>query len=297
MNITKLYFINNSIPEHFLKRIIQSLYNTQDLKTLVIMQNAIGTSVLKALAEGFAGTTAFSKIKKLIIREPLPPKQRPGSISLLAQAISDKAFELRSLKKLTLSKVGLDRTGIAILAEAVSCNFFINHLDISCNLLDAFSLKTFIDALIVHNQLKSLNLSYNIGKYPKNHNAIELTTESFEASLVSLLYLSKTLMHLDLSGMHLSPKQCCHIAQYGMRRSHTLMAVHLSGMNLKGPDINKFREKLNVREKFSRNPTKFEDKGKKYATIKESEINSILGKTMFNATRALHQFVNRNDIS
>ena len=37
MNITKLYFINNSIPEHFLKKIVQSLYKTSDLKTLVIM--------------------------------------------------------------------------------------------------------------------------------------------------------------------------------------------------------------------------------------------------------------------
>ena len=73
-----------------------------------------------------------------------------------------------------------------------------------------------------------------------------MTPESFEHALSKFIHASKNLIHLDISCMSMSPNQIFYIATKGIRKSRTLLAVHMSGMGLINSQIIQLREALNV---------------------------------------------------
>ena len=51
-------------------------------------------------------------------------------------------------------------------------------------------------------------------------------------SLAKYLHHSRHLLHLDISGLAMSLDNYMYIAKHGLRKSHTLLAVHMGGMSL-----------------------------------------------------------------
>lgn len=51
---------------------------------------------------------------------------------------------------------------------------------------------------------------------------------------------------LDISGMGLKFKDYAHIAERGLRKSKTLLSVHMQGMGLSDGDLIKLRRALRV---------------------------------------------------
>ena len=103
----------------------------------------------------------------------------------------------------------------------------------------------FFDIINDRNNLKSLNIAYNSGHLKKND---ETKTRSFEEVFSHFLHTSGTLLHLDISGLGLSLEAILYVANCGLRKSRTLLAVHMSGMNLRADERVLLREALKVKE-------------------------------------------------
>ena len=52
----------------------------------------------------------------------------------------------------------------------------------------------------------------------------------FEVAISNLIHKSQYLIHIDLSGLGMKFKSYKYIAEKGIRKSRTLLAIHLSGM-------------------------------------------------------------------
>ena len=72
--------------------------------------------------------------------------------------------------------------------------------------------------------LSQLNLSWN-SAYSSNPEV----QGQFEKKLADFVRHSKTLQHLDISGMGFKESTLKYIALWGLRKSKTLLAVHMSG--------------------------------------------------------------------
>ena len=79
--------------------------------------------------------------------------------------------------------------------------------------------------------LSFLNLSWNSAN-TSNKNA----QVKFNKSFADFLRHSKSLQHLDISGMGFKEASLEHIALRGIRKSKTLLAIHMSG-NLSNQDL------------------------------------------------------------
>ena len=70
--------------------------------------------------------------------------------------------------------------------------------------------------------------------------------ESFRTKFANFLRHSRTLQHLDISGVHFSEASLEYITLYGFRKSKTLLALHMSGNFEKHSLLLKFREWMKV---------------------------------------------------
>jgi hypothetical protein len=61
----------------------------------------------------------------------------------------------------------------------------------------------------------------------------KIPIEFFKKTLVDFLHYSEYLLHLDISGMGLNFDSCKYIAFKGIRKSRTLISIHMSGLGLK----------------------------------------------------------------
>lgn len=95
------------------------------------------------------------------------------------------------------------------------------------------------------NNLKSLSIGYNSGRSMKNENG---GVPPLEQSLSEFMHHSAALLHLDISCLGLSWESYKYIATNGLRKSHTLLAVHISGMGLMDSEMLELRELLKVNE-------------------------------------------------
>ena len=62
------------------------------------------------------------------------------------------------------------------------------------------------------------------------------------------MHHSTSLLHLDISCLGLSWESYKYIALNGLRKSHTLLSVHISGMGLMDSEMIELREVLKVNE-------------------------------------------------
>jgi len=143
----------------------------------------------------------------------------------------------------------MDKASVESLGRAVVDMPNLEQLDISANTLHATHLVAFLDTVAEKNCLKSLNIAYNSGHLKKNDGNKK---KSFEEVLCHFLHTSGTLLHLDISGLGLSFDAILHIANRGLRKSRTLQAVHMSGLNLRANEQILLRQALKVKEVTSR---------------------------------------------
>lgn len=249
--VSKMYLVNNALLDKSIKRLIRGLSRTRGLKTLCIVRNLIGPTTIKALAHDLLPSPACFSVKKLVLKDPYPMKLRRSMLSVLADQLCQAAPNLYHLRSLTLCKLGLDRSSIDKLAEGVSLLPSLIVLDLSANMLDHNSLKLLIDKLTFFSQIRSLDLSYNV--VGPTHSSFQSAANSFEHSLSCFLHKSSCLLHLNISGMSLSIAQCLYIAKHGIRKSHTLLAVHMNGLGLQLSQVIALRRALKVEETLNEN--------------------------------------------
>lgn len=231
-DVKKIYMANNAINEEDLAKLLVSIFKSEGILSLGVMQNSIGSEFLKTLAEKIIPQDSFNKIKRFILKDPQPLKYRPTEMHKMINELSKKAVSLKDLIKLTLSNIGLDGIVLKPFGEAVEQMSYLHHLDISSNFLDASCLREFIIKISPNSQLRTLNISYNSAKYGPRQKKTELSPDSFEYALSKFVHKSMNLVHLDISSMSLSCNQILFIASNGIRKSRTLLAVHMSGMGL-----------------------------------------------------------------
>lgn len=113
------------------------------------------------------------------------------------------------------------------------------------------------------------------------------------------MYLHKStyLMHLDMSGMNMTYQSIEYIVEKGIRKSRTLLAVHMSGLNLTSSQAIALRGSLKVRESFA--ATALIDYNlllrHREAKVHALEVENILKKSRFNTFRALHNWNSKQD--
>jgi len=49
-------------------------------------------------------------------------------------------------------------------------------------------------------------------------------------ALSKFLKLSETILHLDVSSINMPPEACLYLMENGLRKSRTLLALHMGGM-------------------------------------------------------------------
>jgi hypothetical protein len=82
-----------------------------------------------------------------------------------------------------------------------------------------------------------LNLAFNSGINIKKSRLKKVLDSDedigkFEVAIAVLIHKSQYLLHIDLSGLGMKFKSYKYIAEQGIRKSRTLLAIHLSGMYL-----------------------------------------------------------------
>lgn len=115
--IRKLYLVNNGLQDKHLKRIVKSLFKTDGLKSLVIIRNGIGQSVLDKFIQAIVNDKML-QVKQLVLKDPHPAHMKTMVASMLCEVLNQKAIELRSLNKLALCKLGLDNQSLKCIGEA-----------------------------------------------------------------------------------------------------------------------------------------------------------------------------------
>lgn len=98
------------------------------------------------------------------------------------------------------------------------------------------------------NGLRSLNIGCNSGA--SSTRTLE-EVSPLEKSLSDFMHYSSTLVHLDMSCLGLTFGAYKYIARNGLRKSRTLLAVHISGMGLLDREMIEFRELLKVTKSLS----------------------------------------------
>lgn len=157
--MTKLYMINTATSDAQMKHLIVELSKTKGLQSLVFMRNNFGEKTYKGLSKFLVPSMGFRTLKKFVLKDPIPNKLLPGEISKISKQLYSNYFP--SLNKLTLARVGFNHEGVVELANAVTRQPNLEHLDISANSIDAPSLCQFFDIIAQGNQLRSLNLAFN----------------------------------------------------------------------------------------------------------------------------------------
>ena len=80
---------------------------------------------------------------------------------------------------------------------------------------------------------------------------------SFEQALCHFVHYSSALVHLDISGMGMTPEQSEYILANGLRKSRTLMACHANGLALSEKSVQAIL-KIDEVNRDRRAPTKWE---------------------------------------
>lgn len=243
--LRKLYLVNTASTDSQMKHLIVELCKTKGLKSLVFMQNNFGEKTYKGLSQFLIPSIGFRSLKKFVVKDPIPNKLLPHEICSITKQLHSNYFP--NLSKLTLARVGFNQEGVIELANAVTRQPILEHLDISANSIDAASLCQFFDIIAAGNQLRSLNLAFN---------SLQQGTD-FHLKLAKFLHKSENMILLDISGMGLKFKDYAHIAERGLRKSKTLLSVHMQGMGLSDGDLIKLRRALRVIKTL--NPNKIQD--------------------------------------
>mmetsp|Transcript_2384 Transcript_2384/g.3647 ORF Transcript_2384/g.3647 Transcript_2384/m.3647 type:complete len:190 (-) Transcript_2384:2208-2777(-) len=139
----------------------------------------------------------------------------------------------------------------------------LTYLDISGNHLTAKFLTEFLERIQKRNNLKWLSIAYNSGFdcemddpiifEQKLHGQrqrtetrinmkgnvvtsvkkpIDVRKLGFTETLAKFLHFSDSLLHIDLSGLGLSPNSLKFILLKGLRMSRSLLSCHFSGINI-----------------------------------------------------------------
>lgn len=121
--------------------------------------------------------------------------------------------------------------------------------------------------------------------------------ETVEYSICLFLYNSATMMHLDLSGMNFHINQLLFLIKNGIKKSKSLLCMHLSGYSFLKSEITELRRALSIEEVHSlHTQDEYEVECKhRVAEIEGREMSKVLGKTQFHQVRALNQVISKSE--
>ena len=109
----------------------------------------------------------------------------------------------------------------------------------------------FIKRIDQNNSLKSLHIGYNslrelkTGTIQNKNLVAKDDSESFESILCAYMHYSPFLLHLDMSYTELSFESLIQIVYKGIRKSRTMLSIHLNGIGLIAGQLQKFKEAMN----------------------------------------------------
>lgn len=112
-----------------------------------------------------------------------------------------RAPDLKNLRKLTLSKLDLGYEGLISLGKGMIYMDNFEYLDVSYNKLNTKAFTEFFKEVSNQNNLKHLDMSYNVldTNYSQTDSS-NFVTYTFESMFCQFLQLTKTLVHLNISG-------------------------------------------------------------------------------------------------
>jgi hypothetical protein len=114
-------------------KVFTALGKTEGLKAIGIISNCLGAETYQTMAEKFIKVESFKNLRKFILKDPNPQKSYPLSVASVLSNLSDISTNLKCLRVLTLSKLGMDLKCIQCLGEAIISMPNLEQLDISAN--------------------------------------------------------------------------------------------------------------------------------------------------------------------
>lgn len=119
--LRKLYMINTSMKDADIELILTQLSLAErGLITLGIAQNAFGRLSYLALANQLLPNKAFRSVRKLVLKDPNPFRKHALELGKVCAALVHNSSRLLALRKLQLSRLGLDSHGAEDLGRAVT---------------------------------------------------------------------------------------------------------------------------------------------------------------------------------
>jgi len=154
----------------------------------------------------------------------------------LLKALSDYSH----LKVLGLCQTKMDKDSMLLLGDIVNGNYHLRELDIAWNQVTAMNMWELVQNIEFCRNLSYLNLSFNsfVGKH----------CADIVGSLCSFIRRNKKLMHLDISYCGLKNDNILEISK-AVRKSRSLLAIHLSGNLISDEVKKKIRDHLQPRKR------------------------------------------------
>ena len=158
------------------------------------------------------------------------------NVVFVNQIIEQLKRQPNSIRMLALSRANINDITLKHLADIISSSSSLIELDISWNNVKKASRLAFIKELEYNQRLQYLNLSYI---------TMSDLSKQGEKALKYFISKNKSLLHLDLSALSLPRGSVLELA-HGIRRSPSLLSVHLSGNGIKGALLNQVRSIVKV---------------------------------------------------
>jgi len=236
---SKLVLNRYQLQNGLCKALAKAIPALGQLKTLHLDQNAIsdagGAALIAGVAQQHAIQSFFYTRNELGLRvaEELAGLTESNVTeicfngckvvnSALPNVIS-AALRIKSLSKLSLSDIGLQESAISALISGLKRSK-LSHLDLSYNQIPLSATKSFLTYLRRDTKLRYLDYSWNNLSSADNEVAYMLG---------AILRAQSCLVHLNLGSTQLGEEGVRLVVQ-GVRKSRTLVGVHLTGNGVSG---------------------------------------------------------------
>jgi hypothetical protein len=214
-SLQKLVFCNNNISDRAMAKFLNSLMKLRSgLRTIAIINNNTGEHTIKALNSLFH-EHAMREIQKIILKDV--DSRLILERELFCKNLFDSHINFNKVQMLVLQNVNMSKEDLVNIAKFCEIEPTLHFLDISHNNLTVLDLTHFFNQ--IHYQtsnIDSLNISWLRGKNHKHY------WPAFDKALATFLRFSRTIDHVDISGLPFPANSLEHLALRGLRKSKTL---------------------------------------------------------------------------
>lgn len=96
-------------------KVFKMLGKSSGLKGLGIISNCIGLETFESISENFITKEGILTLRKFILKDPNPAKPYPLQCANMLSKLNDVSSDLKKMRVLTISKVGMDLKCIQML--------------------------------------------------------------------------------------------------------------------------------------------------------------------------------------